>query len=68
MNRKQTQLIGIIVMLTGLGIALLFGGVEGFTLGALAGIAYIGGFVIAFVGAYFVFVYGRQKHHDEEQI
>ncbi len=58
--------MGFIVMLIGLGIALALGGVEGFTLGPIAAFAYIGGFVIAFIGAYFAFVYGRTKNRSNE--
>lgn len=67
LNRSQSQLIGLIVMIAGLMLALVFGGDVGFTLGPLAGMAYIGGFVIAFIGAYFLFLYGRPKHQKDEQ-
>lgn len=65
MNQSQIRVIGIIVMLIGLFIALFFGGVEGFTLGPLAAFAYIIGFIIAFIGAYFAFLYGKKRVRDE---
>lgn len=52
-------------MLGGLLLALYFGGVEGFTLGPLAAFAYIFGFIIAFIGAYIAFIYGKQRARDE---
>lgn len=66
LNQSEIHIAGVVVMLLGLGLALLLGGVEGFTLGPIAGMAYIGGFVLAFIGAYFAFVYGRVRKRSDE--
>lgn len=65
MNAGERKILGIIIMLGGLLLALYFGGVEGFTLGPLAAFAYIFGFIIAFIGAYIAFIYGKQRARDE---
>lgn len=65
MDRSTSQILGIILLVLGLGLALRFGGNQGFTAGILSGLAYIGGFVIAFIGAYLTFIYGRTKTRDQ---
>ena len=60
-------MLGIVLIIIGLVIAFLFGGVEGFSLGANAAIAYIGGFVLAFIGAYYAFLFGKQRNRNQEE-
>lgn len=67
MNTITINILGVIIMIFGLLIAFLFGGVQGFSAGASAAIAYIGGFTIAFVGAYYAFLFGRQKNRNQEE-
>lgn len=65
MDKSQTQSIGLLLLIAGLALALTFGGDVGFSAGVGPGLAYIGGFVLAFIGAYLAFVHGRQKNRDE---
>ena len=65
MNQSIIRIFGIILLLIGLSLALTFGGNRGFSAGILPGLAYISGFVLAFVGAYLAFIFGRTKARDE---
>ena len=66
LNQSIVNVLGIIFLIVGLSLALTFGGNRGFSAGILSGLAYIGGFVLAFIGAYLAFIYGRSKARDEE--
>ena len=59
--------LGFILMAIGLFTALAFGGNQGFTAGTNAGAAYIGGFILAFIGAFFAFFYHRLKARRSEE-
>jgi hypothetical protein len=61
MDRTQSRILGLALLIIGLLLALNFGGNRGFTAGILSGLAYIGGFVLAFIGAYIAFIMGRKK-------
>ena len=65
MDKSQTQSIGLLLLITGLVLALTFGGDVGFSAGIGPGMAYIGGFFLAFICAYLAFVHGRKKNRDE---
>ena len=64
MEKGTIQSLGLIMIVIGLGTALYFGGNQGFTAGIFSGLAYIGGFVVAFIGVYLAFLYGRKSSAD----
>ena len=65
MNIREIKIIGVVLLISGLLTALTFGGNRGFSGDVFSGIAYIGGFIVAFIGAYFTFIYGRKVREEE---
>lgn len=61
MNQWILKGIGAIMIVIGLLTALTRGQNQGFSAGSEAAVAYIGGFVLAFLGVYFLIIHGRQK-------
>lgn len=68
MEKYTIRIIGFFLLIGGLGLSLNFGGNQGFSAGLLSGLAYISGFIIAFVGAYLAFIYGRSTKSEEEEV
>ena len=65
MDKSQTQSIGLLLLITGLVLALTFGGDVGFSAGIGHGMAYIGRLVLALICAYLAFVQCIKKNPDE---
>lgn len=61
------RVLGVFLIVGGLGAALTFGGNEGFTNGPLVALAYIVGFLTAFVGVYLAFILGREKKTGQDE-
>jgi hypothetical protein len=58
------RFFGASIMVIGLLVALSFGRNQGFTASTEAAVAYIGGFILAFIGAFLAFIYGRKRMRD----
>ncbi|MHA2365538.1 MAG: hypothetical protein ACXAC7_16395 [Candidatus Hodarchaeales archaeon] len=65
MEQRTARILGFLLIVGGLLTALTFGGNQGFSAGIFSGLAYIGGFIIAFIGVYFSFIYGRTRDYVE---
>lgn len=65
MDNANKRILGLVFLVVGLGLALTFGGNRGFSGTVYAGLAYIGGFVLAFIGAYMLFIAGRTRSNAE---
>ena len=66
MDTANMRIVGLVFLVGGLGLALTFGGNRGFSGDVFSGVAYIGGFIVAFVGAYLAFIYGRTRSREEQ--
>ena len=68
LETNQVHYIGYGLLVIGLLLALTHGGNVGGSGSTIQIVSYISGFVLAFIGAYLGFVYGRTKRRDEEQV
>ena len=65
-KKLYVNIFGLFLIFGGLSIALTFGGNQGFSGDLFQSSAYIGGFLTAFIGVYFAFLYGRTRSRDVE--
>ena len=61
------RLIGVALIIVGFGAFRLYGGTSGVaTSGLFAAVAYIGGPILAAIGAYLLLLFGRKRVRDSQ--